>query len=127
MKHVKENDLAHGQWAKWCENDIGMKRQQADMFIKVAEEFEGQFDKTFCHLGLSALYQIALLPSDQREKPHTIPSTGEVKTVDEMTVREIELSEITRLFNEKIVYFGDLVVYISAEWMCIDERIVTFG
>lgn len=89
LKHVKENDLAHGQWAKWCENDIGMKRQQADMFIKVAEEFEGQFDKTFCHLGLSALYQIALLPSDQRYLPHTIPSTGEVKTVDEMTVREL--------------------------------------
>ncbi|MDL0419706.1 hypothetical protein QPM05_06200 [Caldibacillus thermoamylovorans] len=55
-----------------------MKRQ----FIKVAEEFEGQFDKTFCHLGLSALYQIALLPTDQRDQPHTIPSTGEVKTVD---------------------------------------------
>src|SRR5690606_38549141 len=81
LKHVKENDLAHGQWAKWSENDIGMKRQQADMFIKVAEEFEGQFDKTFCHLGLSALYQIALLPSDQRKKPHRIPSTGEVKSV----------------------------------------------
>ena len=89
LKHVKENDLTHGEWSKWCENDIGMKRQQADMFIKVADEFEGQFDKTFCHLGLSALYQIALLPSDQRSQPHTIPSTGETKTVDEMTVREL--------------------------------------
>src|SRR5699024_1942184 len=79
LKHVKENDLAHGEWAKWCEEEVGMKRQQADMFIKVAEEFEGEFDKTFCHLGLSALYQISTLPPAEREVEH-ITSKGETKT-----------------------------------------------
>lgn len=98
LKHVKENDLVHGEWTKWCEEELGMKRQQADMFIKVAEDLGGEFDKTFCHLGLSALYHIATLPPDQRKQPHTIPSTGETKTVDEMTVRE--LREVKKALKE---------------------------
>ena len=98
LKHVKENDLAHGEWTKWCEEELGMKRQQADMFIKVVEELGDEFDKSFCHLGLSALYHIATLPPAEREKPHKIPTTGEVKTVDEMTVRE--LREVKKALKE---------------------------
>lgn len=53
---------------------------------------------TYSEIGLNALYQIATLPPDEREKPHVIPSTGEVKTVDEMTVRE--LREVKRALKE---------------------------
>jgi len=86
LKHVKENDLAHGEWERWCREDIGFSRQHADKFIKVAESF----DMSTCHLhqSLDALYHIATLQPDQREQSHTLKS-GETKTVDEMTVREL--------------------------------------
>lgn len=130
MKHVKENDLAHGQFGKWLES-VGMNDRIARKYMTVARELEGK-RTTSSDLGLEALYQIATLPPDQREKPHVIPSTGEVKTVDEMTVRE--LREVKKALKEaqqekelaerrakqaerarKWLYFLRLVTYISAE------------
>lgn len=87
MKHVKENDLAHGQFGKWLES-VGINERVAQMLMKVYSEL-GLKTSTYSEIGLNALYQIATLPPAEREKPHTIPSTGEVKTVDEMTVREL--------------------------------------
>ncbi|WP_368987222.1 DUF3102 domain-containing protein [Caldifermentibacillus hisashii] len=130
LKHVKENDLAHGQFGKWLES-VGMNDRIARKYMTVARELEGK-RTTSSDLGLEALYQIATLPPDQREKPHVIPSTGEVKTVDEMTVRE--LREVKKALKEaqqekelaerrakqaerarKWLYFLRLVTYISAE------------
>lgn len=88
LKHVKENDLAHGKWERWCREEIDVVPSQARMFIKVADEF-GSNRCTFNDLGLRALYEIATLPLEERTQAHTIPSTGATKTVDEMTVREL--------------------------------------
>lgn len=87
LKHVKENDLAHGQWERWCREEIEMTPQHANKFIRVSERF-GNRTSTFA-LGIDML---ALLVNESDEfvsKPHTIPSTGAEKTVDEMTVREL--------------------------------------
>lgn len=85
LKHVKENDLAHGQFGKWLEN-INLDRTQAHRFIKVSEEIKDV--GTYQHLGLRALSEIATLPEPERTKEH-ITSSGETKTPDEMTVREL--------------------------------------
>lgn len=85
LKHVKENDLAHGEWIEWL-NKVNLDRSQATKFIKIANEFRN--DWTSNHLGVDALYQIATLPDEERTKEH-ITSKGEVKTPDEMTVREL--------------------------------------
>lgn len=98
LKHVKENDLVHGEWAKWCEKDVGMSRGQATKFITVYEKLSSN-GSTSNQLGVEALYQIATLPEPERTKQHQIPSTGEVKTVDEMTVRE--LREVKRKLKEE--------------------------
>ncbi len=96
LKHVKENDLAHGQFGKWLKS-IGMNWDVANRMMKVASEIGSNSD-TYRNLGLNALYLIASLPEEAREKPHAIPSTGEVKTVDEMTVRE--LREVKKALKE---------------------------
>lgn len=92
LKHVKENDLAHGQYIEWLRT-IEMTPRHAQQFVQLADEFEGNA-KSVAHLGFAKLLQIAQLPSDIDRadfvsKPHTIPSTGATKTVDEMTVREL--------------------------------------
>ena len=38
LKHVKENDLAHGEWSNWLKS-VNLNRTQATKFIKVSEEF----------------------------------------------------------------------------------------
>ena len=84
LKHVKENDLAHGEFSSWCER-IGFQREYANKHIKVFEEFDGS---TSTQLGLSALYEISTLPEPERTKEH-VTEKGETKTPDEMTVREL--------------------------------------
>lgn len=96
LKHVKENDLAHGEFGKWLD-EIGMNDRIARKFMTVARELGGKRTMS-SEIGLEALYQIATLPEPERTKPHTIPSTGEVKTVDEMTVRE--LREVKKALKE---------------------------
>lgn len=98
LKHVKENDLAHGQWERWCREEIGLTPQHSNRFIKVYEELGEANRTTTFGLGVEMLYQIATTPEEQRDRPHTIPSTGETKTVDEMTVRE--LREVKKALRE---------------------------
>lgn len=86
MKHVKENDLAHGDWTAWCES-IDFAPRYANKFIVVFDELNQKWS-TSTTLGFEALYQIATLPPEERTKPHETTS-GEQKTPDEMTVREL--------------------------------------
>lgn len=97
LKHVKDNDLVHGEWSKWCEG-IGMDRSNANKFIRIYEELGQANVVTSPRIGMDALYMIAQMTEEQREQPHTIPSTGATKTVEEMTVRE--LREVKKALRE---------------------------
>lgn len=79
---------AIGGWIKWLEEHVDFTRMHAHRFITVFEQF-GDDVTTWLHVGSRALYEIATLPPEDRGHPHTIPSTGETKTVDTMTVREL--------------------------------------
>ncbi|HJB78670.1 MAG TPA: DUF3102 domain-containing protein [Candidatus Nosocomiicoccus stercorigallinarum] len=87
LKHVKENNLAHGEFGKWLES-INMNNQQAHRFMKVSEEYEQSNLTTSLNLGLNVLYEIATLPEPERNKEH-VTTKGETKTPDEMTVKEL--------------------------------------
>ena len=76
LKHVKENDLAHGEWSEWLQS-INMSRGQATKFIKVSDEFSN--DSPVNHLGIKALYSLATIPEEQREEEFET-SSGEMKT-----------------------------------------------
>lgn len=86
LKHVKENDLAHGEWSKWLQS-INMSRGQATKFIKVSDEFSN--DSPVNHLGIKALYSLATIPEEQREEEFET-SSGEMKKPIDMTNRELE-------------------------------------
>lgn len=88
LKHVKENDLVHGEWKLFLES-IDMSKSQADRFIKVFKEYDLGKLPDVGNIGLSVLYEISTLPPEERGKEHTL-SSGEAKTVDEMTVRELQ-------------------------------------
>src|SRR5690625_719899 len=88
LKHVKENDLVHGEIGGWLES-IEMSHTHANRFMKVYEELPDSKITHVGKIGLRALYEIATLPQEEREKEHTL-SSGETKTPDEMTVRELQ-------------------------------------
>lgn len=95
LNYVKEHDLAHGEFMKWL-NSIGFEQTEANRFMKVANELPNS--ATLHNLGSTALYLIATLPEEERQKEHTT-SKGETKTVDEMTVRELQ--ELKKQLKEK--------------------------
>src|SRR5690606_1128449 len=78
LKHVKENDLAHGEWEKWCREDIGMTPQHSNRFIKVYEELGESNRIPRFDLGIKAMYEIATLPPEQRDVEH-VTEKGETK------------------------------------------------
>lgn len=95
LKHVKENDLAHGGFGKWLER-VNMDWNTANRFMKVANELPNS--DTYHNLGSSALYLITTLPERERTKEH-VTSKGDSKTPDEMTVRE--LRELKKRIKER--------------------------
>lgn len=98
LKHVKENDLAHGEWSEWL-STFNMDRTRAHKFIKVSEEFSNVAMSQ--QIGINVLYEISTLPEPERTKEHTT-SNGETKTPDEMTVRELrELKKQLKQRNEQ--------------------------
>lgn len=84
---MKENDLVHGEFGKWLES-VEMSNTQASRFMKIVNEIPLSKLTDVGKISLNALYEIATLPEPEREKEHTLPS-GETKTPDEMTVREL--------------------------------------
>lgn len=80
--------MAHGQWERWCREQVGFDRTTAFRFIKVFDELGALDVAPWQQIGIKALYEIATLPPEERTREHTLKS-GVTKTVDEMTVREL--------------------------------------
>ncbi|OIB04851.1 hypothetical protein AK95_14645 [Paenibacillus sp. LC231] len=97
LKHVREEKIAEkrGGWMVWL-REIELDDSQARKFIKVFDELGNR--GTYTALGLRALYEIASLPPEEREKPQVIPSSGETKVPAEMTTRELQ--EVKKALRE---------------------------
>lgn len=87
LKWVKENDLVHGEWEIWCETQLNIKAPMARKYIRVWDRFKDR--NSNYDLNVSAMDLLTDFTDDQISQSHTIPSTGEQKKVDEMTVREL--------------------------------------
>lgn len=62
LNHVKEHDLAHGQFMEWVEK-LGINQPEANRMMRVAKELPNS--STLSNLGSTALYLIATLPEDR--------------------------------------------------------------
>lgn len=119
LNYVKTHDLAHGEFIDWIQS-LGMDRREAYKFMKVAEELPN--DSTFSHLGSSALYLITTLPEEERTKEH-VTFKGEVKTPDEMTVRELqELKKQLKAKDEQIAMQAKMIDDLSEQEPEIIEK-----
>lgn len=122
LNHVKENDLAHGEFGKWIEN-IGIERSEATRFMTVARELPN-YD-TWHNLGNRALYLIASLPEEERTKEH-VTEKGETKKPDEMTVRELqELKKQLKEKDERIANLSETVKEMANQKPEVIEKVVT--
>lgn len=86
LKHVKENDLAHGEWSEWL-GKVNLNQRVAQQMIKIYDTPELNA-RMSSNLGMQALYEIATLPESERTIEHTTLK-GETKKPDEMTVKEL--------------------------------------
>lgn len=81
LNHVKENDLAHGQFMEWLKK-IEIDHTAAKRMMKVAHELPNS--ATLHHLGSSALYLIATLPEEEKQEQIEKIEQGDTPTVREL-------------------------------------------
>ena len=88
LKHVKENDLAHGEWERWCRDDAKISPTNAKRYIRVFNRF-GEKRPPGVGLGLRIWDELTPFTDEELEQEHELPS-GEKKKPTEMSRREIE-------------------------------------
>lgn len=81
LNHVKENDLAHGQFMEWLKK-IEFSQTVANQFMKVAKELPNSV--TSQNLGTNALYLIATLPEEEKQEQIEKIEQGDTPTVREL-------------------------------------------
>lgn len=98
LKHVKENNLAHGEFGKWVEG-IGIAKTEASRFIKIVDEIPNL--GTYTNLGTKALYLIATLPEEEKEEQIQRIEDGDTPTVRELKEVKKKL-KLSKLINERL-------------------------
>lgn len=98
LNHVKENDLAHGQFMEWLEN-IGIEHTSAKRMMKTAKEIPNS--ATLHHLGETALYLIATLPEEEKQEELSKAEAGDPSTVRELRELKKQLKEKDQQLEEK--------------------------
>ena len=93
IKHVKEHDLAHGQFEAWL-HSINIEPSSARKMMTIADELLSN-RSTLNDLGLSALYLIATLPDEEKQTQLDRIENGDNPTVRELqeVKRQLKLSQ----------------------------------
>lgn len=98
LNHVKENDLAHGEFMEWL-NKINLNWSEANRMMKIAKELPNY--STLSNLGSTALYLIATLPDEDKEEQIQRIEDGDNPTVRELKEVKKKLN-LSKLVNERL-------------------------
>lgn len=82
LNHVKDHDLAHGEFGKWLES-ISISHDVANKFMRVAKEIPSN-SVTLQNLGTTALYLISTLPEEEKAAELAKAEEGNSSTVREL-------------------------------------------
>lgn len=105
LNHVKEHNLAHGEFREWLDK-IGIHYREANRMMTVAKQLPNV--TTLSDLGSSALYLIATLPEDEQKTQINRIEQGDSPTVRELQELKNKLklsqkaNELLKSENEKI-------------------------
>lgn len=105
LNHVKEHDLAHGEFMSWLRK-VEIDHTSAKRMMKIATELPNS--ATLHHLGTTALHLIATLPEENRQEQIERIEQGDGPTVRELKEIKSKLklsqqaNELLRAENEKI-------------------------
>lgn len=105
LNHVKENDLAHGQFMNWLRK-VEIDHTSAKRMMKIANELPNS--ATLHYLGTTALHLIATLPEDEQQAQINRIEQGDSPTVRELQELKNKLklsqkaNELLKSENEKI-------------------------
>ena len=116
LNWVKEHDLAHGEFINWL-STLNIDRHVANKFMKIQRELPNGYTGT--HLGWKALYEIATMPPEERDKPQQL-SNGETKKPEDMTVRE--LRETKRKLKQRDQELADKDAQIADQQAELEEN-----
>lgn len=81
LNHVKENDLAHGQFMEWYQG-LGLDKDFVSKSMKIANELPNF--ETLRNLGTTALHLIATLPEEEKQEQIEKIEQGDTPTVREL-------------------------------------------
>ncbi len=83
-----KEQVGHGEWAKWLEENFKLKRQSAQNFMSIAERFGSNY-QTFGNLGYSQMLNLLALPAGEEEK-FIEAKAAEGTPVEDMTVKNLK-------------------------------------
>lgn len=116
LNWVKKQNLTHGQFGNWLQS-VKINQTFADRSMKIASEYSNS--ATLPNLGATALYLIATMPSEERNRPQQL-SSGKVKKPDEMTVRELQ--EVTKKLRQREQELSDKNAQIADQQAELEDN-----
>ncbi|MBK5254323.1 MAG: DUF3102 domain-containing protein, partial [Peptostreptococcaceae bacterium] len=97
LKVCKE-EVPHGEWSTWCEENLGYSQRQAQKYMELSERYSDETGlnlktKTYSFLSISKAYSLLSLPEEEAE------TFVKENDVTDMTVKNLQ-EEIKRKNDE---------------------------
>lgn len=88
LEEAKSEFDDHERWLSWAESEFGYKKSHVYRLVAIGKEFPPVGNLQ--NYSVKKLYALVGTDEEFRSTEHVVPDTGKVKTVDEMSAREVE-------------------------------------